>query len=227
MPAEPYLVPPLLFLICAMSAMAFVISSYRWMWCILRAPDSVDVEFGDSVMNGQKQALICAMFLSIGVGFYDFFVSQMPLRLVGEIGLLVISGILIFNKVKTVRGVLGALKHALIFGALCLFGWGATLAVGVILSFVLKLIPTVTSAEYDVLVVFITGLLLNVPILFLGYKILGDSKAQPRLKGKSPHTFLWPIMFAYLVLLVPLMIQDTANSEEWHEMKRAKKIRKV
>ncbi len=227
MSPEQYQVPPLLFVICAMSAMAFAVASYRWLWCVLRDPDSVRVGFVDAIKKGQKQALICSMFLSIGVGVYDFVVAQLPLRLIGEFVFLLIVGIMAFMRLKTIQAVLSSLKHALVFGCLCLIGWAILIAMGLLISFVLKLIPTVTSAEYDVMVVFTTGLLLNAPILWLGYKILDNPKAQPLLKGKSPHTFLWPIMLAYLVLLVPLMVQDTISSKDWQDRGRVTKIRQI
>ena len=228
--SELYHAPTLLFLICAMSAMGFVMATYRWLWRVMKSKETIQSSFVSSVWYGQIQAFIFVLFLSIFVGVFDFFFAGRTLHIGGEVFL--ISSLLIFSAVRGGKGNRLVLfrrlfKGGFVFGFLCLLGWGLTILIGLSISYFLKMSASVNRSDFDVLIAFIPGILWNVPILIMYFKILKSAEMRHNLKGYSVHKFLWPVLFAYIALLVPLMMQEIANSKEWNEMKNAKIIKRA
>lgn len=177
--------PPLLYLICAMSAMSFVVASGFW---FLRWPE---YSFQRSIWMGQIHGFVWAMILSIALG--------QSFQIFGEIVVLVLAIALGYRHVW----------DTLIFGGLCLVGWFITLGFGFVLFML----------SGDLLMsVFVSGLLWLAPVFVL-YRV--------RSVDDKVYNYLWPVLFAYFVLLVPLMIQKNVNTEEWQERKYSRPLRKA
>ena len=227
---DTYHTPALLYLICAMSAMSFVVCAYRWLWrAHIGRVDTLGKGFEASIGYGQLLSFVFVMILSIFIGFYDFYVYARPVQIYGEV--LVLCAFLALSyalsKSDRMHSVLIAVREMLWLGFLCVIGWAATVGFGFSLMHVLKVISVIERGAFDVLVIFLSGLVWNAPILWMYYKVLYNSKAQSVLQGRGFHKFLWPVLFAYVVILIPLMMQDISNSEQWHEMHNAKPMRRV
>lgn len=228
MPQDPQVqLPTLLIAICMMSAMAFVMSTYRWMWAILKNDPYPDRDLKADIIIGQAQALIFSMFVSILVGVYDYVAADRPLRLTGEAIVLIVTAFFAYRAGRSLGGVIRFFASVFAFGLLCLIGWVVTIAIGAIVYFGAGSVAVVSRGDLDVMIVFIAGLAWNAPIFLLAHKIRKTPGKIAAINGKSAIAYLWPILFAYVVLLVPLAVQSHVNSEEWQKMKHVKPIRKV
>lgn len=227
---DTYHTPVLLYLVCAMSAMSFVVSAYLWLWRAYKGGAAVsDKGFEFSIWYGQALCFVFAMILSILIGLYDVYIYAQPLKIYGELFILVAFCVLSYalGKGDRARHMLRAVGQMLWLGLLCVFGWLTTIGFGLIVLELLKLVSVMERTELDVSAVFFSGLLWNVPVLWMYYKVLYNSKARGALRGRGFYKFLWPILFAYVAILIPLLIQDFSNSEAWHEMTHAKPMRRV
>lgn len=104
--SDPILLPPLLYIICMMSAMSFVVSAGLWFW---RRPEEPYVRV---VWRGQAQGFVWAMILSIALG--------QSFDIAGELVVLVIALVFGYRHIQ----------ETLIFGGLCALGWFVTISVG-------------------------------------------------------------------------------------------------
>ncbi len=223
--SEVYQTPALLSLICIMSAMTFVLSAYYWFWLVIRNPEKTEVTFSKIIWLGQFYNFLFVMILSIFIGIYDSYMAARPLQIGGELSILALS---LFASSKFQKGkTLKHIKIVISVGFTCFIGWGITFGLWLAFSQIFKITSVMAKEEFDVMIIFAAGLLWNLPIIIMFQKILKNDNMRSHLKGLGIHKFIWPVMIAYLVLLAPLMIQDTVNSEEWKKMENAKPIRKI
>ncbi|PCJ02324.1 MAG: hypothetical protein COB14_02155 [Alphaproteobacteria bacterium] len=228
--SDMYHTPILLYLVCAISAMSFVVSAYLWLWRVYKGGAAVSGKgFEFSIWYRQALCFVFAMILSILIGLYDFYIYAQPLKIYGEIFILLAFCVLPYalGKGGRVRHMFCAVGDMLWLGVLCVLGWLTTIGFGLIVLELFKLVSVMERMELDVSVVFFSGLLWNVPVLWMYYKVLYNSKARGALQGRGFYKFLWPILFAYMIILTPLVIQDFSNSDAWREMNRAKPMRRV
>lgn len=213
-----------------MSAMAFVMSAYIWLWQAMQGTGECAREFIPSIWRGQFLGFVFVMIISICVGVYYFYVAARPLQIWGEVVVLMTSLIILCfytNKPDRLSTVVRNIREMFYFGIVCLIGWAITIGFGLCLFYVFKFISFISHADADMLVIIIPGALWNLPILVMVHKVMQNAKTRRALKGQGFYKFLWPVLLAYAVLLIPLMVQQIANSDDWHEMKNAKIIRKV
>lgn len=225
-------IPTLVFVFCVMSAMAFVVAGSRWMWRIYKTGRIPKQTYNDAIIESQQDSFFCVIMISLFVGIYDFLLAGQPLRVSGEITVLVLTCGYLFYAVRKSGANMRTtfklgLKRVAGVGALCLLGWAVTFLFGYIVAKILSLLSAMNTEDFLVAVVFIAAGLWTIPIFVLGYKIRQRDDVRPALKGKSPHVFLWPVLLAYLVLLVPLVILDTVRSEEWQAQQHAKPVRTI
>jgi len=229
---ENFQMPPLFFILCAMSAMAFVVSSYIWLWRVYRG-EKPKRDFISSVWMAQFPAFLFSAVVSLCVGLYDYIYAGIRPSIFGECLILcAMFALLFFIPVasvdtfgKRIRFVLSRLFHVLSFGFLCLIGWGVTVGVGFFLSMVLRIIFVMNIDDFQVMAFFVTGLMWIAPIVLLYREILKSPDRLPFLDKFGIRNYLWPMLAAYFILLVPFLIQNIANSKEWHEMKNKKPIK--
>ncbi len=217
--------PTLLYLLCAMSSMAFLVSSYAWLWKTNKNPQLPQPDFKSSVHKGQLYAFFTVMVLSIFIGGYDHFFNDREIHIGGEIFILVAA--LIYAYVKSdgdhkVSHVSRTAFRVMRFGLLCVLGWCVTIILGYVLTRLLG-----GAGGVDPNVVFLTGLSWNIPIAVLYAKIVKKSGGDSTYRASAFHKFLWPVLMAYTVLLVPLLVQQISVSEEWKQMKNEKPVRSV
>ncbi len=214
---EIIILPVLLYVLCAMSAMGFIVAAYHWFWLVWRGKSEVIPGFSSYVWQGQAYGFVFAMIVSIFAGFYDYLAAGEAFNIIGEVAVLALALGFAWRRTGEMFG----------FGMLCLLGWGLTVAFGGLVWLVLKAISVMNSQDFVVSVVFLSGLVWSIPILFLYGKILTDARVRPALGGQKFYMFLWPVLLAYLVLLVPLMVQQSVNSPEWREYKYVKPLRRA
>lgn len=227
---DAYHTPTLLYLICVMSAMSFVVCAYRWLWQANRGAASVSGNtFEISVWRGQVLSFLFVMILSILIGLYDFYVYAQPIQIYGEALILGAFFALSFavGAPDRLRCVGFVAREVLVLGGLCLVGWAVTIGSGLVFAEILKLVSVIERANFDVVVIFMAGALWNIPVLRGYYRVLHNRDRRSALQGKGFHKFLWPVLLAYIVVLIPLMMQDISNSEKWHEMQNSKPMRQI
>ncbi len=219
-------VPTLLYLLCAMSAMAFLLSAYIWLWRAAYGENKLD--FKPSIYRGQLYSLLNVMVLSIVFGGYDRIFYGSDLHIGGEVFVLLLAFVYVYAKAgggSRVSFVLIWVKRLFSFGAFCIFGWVLTLSFGLLISYALGGLGFISLEVIDPNVVFIVGLLWVVPIIILYIKIIQNPDRKTVLGGRGFHKFLWPVLMAYMVLLFPLLMQQISVSEKWRDMKNEKPMR--
>lgn len=177
--------PPLLYLICVMSAMSFVVASGLWFY------QKKDESFERAVWRGQVKGFVWAMILSIALG--------QSFDILGEA---IVLGVALFFGYRYTR-------DTLIFGGLCLVGWVVTIVSGFVLF---------TFTGDLTFAVFFAGLLWLSPI-FVFYR--------RKCAEKKVYNYMWPVLMAYLILLLPLLVQKNINTDEWKERQYARPLRKA
>ncbi|MGH1404817.1 MAG: hypothetical protein ACRBDL_11295 [Alphaproteobacteria bacterium] len=226
---DAYQIPALFYILCVMSSMAFVVCSTEWFVRALRSDSGTEISFSLHIWRGQGKSFLFVLIISLLVGLYDYVFADRPIFIAGEVSILLCTYLylLMRRKVDGAVQIWSFTKSYVSLGFLCLFGWGATVVFGFVLMQVLQTISAVNNTDFFIVVIFLTGLLWNAPVLMLYQKVLKDSVLRPVLKGQGFHKFLWPVLLAYTVLLIPLMLQQKVNSEEWKEMLRAKPMRQT
>lgn len=228
--SDTYQTPALLYIVCAMSAMAFVVCSFRWLLHVGKTMTSMSNRgFERSVWQGQVSIFMFVMVVSIFIGLYDFYSYGRPIQVYGELLILSLffSIVFLLGKSKDTICLVRAVREIMFLGFMCALGWLVTVGAGLFITQLLKLVSVIERDNFYVVVIFISGALWNIPVLWGYYKILHNSNRRGSLKGRGFHKFLWPILLAYMVVLIPLVAQDIANSEEWHKMHNVKPMRQI
>lgn len=106
---------------------------------------------------------------------------------------------------------------------LCLIGWTLTFAAG----FTVYTIVITFGGDGGLAAMsagFLTGGLwiVSVAWAFFFFKKRAPDPATA-MEGYRFYDLLWPVMMAFVALLVPLMIQDFANSKDFQEMMHSKR----
>ncbi len=209
--------------------MTFVVSATRWLWHASKTPNTAQTNFSTHIWKDQILNLFFVCIISIGLGILDYTLSNPTAPLYGEIFILSAGTItaLVLNKTSRVSAVLKLHIRIISFGILCFIGWGITIGIAYSTQHILKTIMVMSHSDIFLITFLLTGALWCAPPMLLYRKILHTEELRPNLKGQSFHKFLWPLLFAYLSLLIPLLVQDIANSEKWRRMTNIKPIRSV
>ncbi|MGH1379022.1 MAG: hypothetical protein ACRBB3_09405 [Alphaproteobacteria bacterium] len=227
-----YQTPALLYIVCAMSAMAFVTCSFRW---LLQAGKNFSespndcYSFDRYIWQGQIKVFVFVMVISIFIGMYDFYYYGRQVQIYGELVILFLFFAVSFllSNSRDISIVLFKAKEVFFFGGMCLLGWIVTIGLGLFIGQILKLVSVIERESFNIVVIFISGALWNFPVIWGYNRVLQDATRRNSLNGKGFHKFLWPILFAYLIILVPLVTQDMVNSEKWRKMENAKPMREI
>lgn len=225
--------PPLFFIMCAMSAMAFVLSAGLWLWRASRGV-SMGRDYKIFVWMGQVPAFVCSSVISLMVAIYDRVMIGEGNSVFAEVFVLVfIIVFLSVVRVPNVRGVFQkarfvvlAVSRIFLFGLFCAIGWAVTVGVGYGLYKGLPQIFLMNAEDVLVIAVFVAGALWSVVVALLYMRIL-KGEHRNKLKGQGIRQFLWPVLCAYFILLFPFLIQNIANSKQWYEMTHAKPMRRA
>lgn len=208
--------------------MAFMVSATRWLWRAARSTEA-QTNFNTYIWADQILNLFFVCLVSIVLFAIDIFQSNPTSPIYVEVIALALGTIANFklSPEHKLRSVITFYVRVITLGALCLIGWAITAGIAYSLVFILKTIMVMNHNDYFLIAFMITGALWCAPPMLLYRKILHTEELRPNLKGNSFNKFLWPLLFAYLSLLIPLLAQDIANSEKWRKMTNAKPIKSV
>ncbi|MGH1455949.1 MAG: hypothetical protein ACRBDI_04140 [Alphaproteobacteria bacterium] len=222
-----YQAPASMYVLFWMAGMAFVVSATRWLIHIIKSPNSPRAEFKTHIWSDQILNIFFVCVLSIVIGFYDHHYYGLPINIMGECSLLALGtiGIFIASKTNAMHAVSQFYIRFLSFGLLCLIGWSITAAAAYLFHYGLKATTIMSHDDYLLVSFMMTGILWCAPILILYKKIIRHNDLRQHLNGSGFNKFLWPILLAYLTLLLPLMMQEIANSENWRKMTNKKPLR--
>ncbi len=221
-----YTAPTLLYIICIFSAMSFVLSTWEWLY----DNDMRAQKFNHFIWYKQFETLVFIMFSSLCVGLYDAIQMSKGVNLYGEVTILSLWIIFYLwnrNKNDLQQNLISAFGTILGYGLLTLCAVVATIMAGYIIFFIMVLTGLFTIIDSQIIAILIACGGWCIPVLLLYRRILhSDTPFDDHIR-KGFHHYLWPILFAYIALLCPLMMQDIANSEKWHDMKNIKPIRRA
>lgn len=221
-----YTAPALLYIICIFSAMSFVLSTWEWLY----ENEARTKKFTYFIWNKQFETLVFIMFSSLCVGLYDFIQTGNGVNLYGEVTILILWVIFsLWNSKKKdlSPNLIPVFGKILGYGLLTLCAVVATIMAGYIAFFIMVLTGLFTIIDSQIIAILTACGSWCIPVILLYGRILhSDTPFNEHLR-KGFHHYLWPILFAYIALLCPLMMQDIANSEKWHDMKNTKPIRRA
>lgn len=112
--------------------------------------------------------------------------------------------------------------------ALCLIGWIVTIAAGAGAYLLLLALGKEVSEAAMGAGFALGGLWIGAVVLAFYYFKKRAPNPAAVMEGYRFYDLLWPVMLAFVALLVPLMIHDFANSKDFHEMMHSKRpIRRI
>lgn len=97
----------------------------------------------------------------------------------------------------------------------CLAGWALSLGLGWLVFTLVAKLP----GNPDALAVVVIGLLWNAPLVLLYRGIQTKSKNVP--DGMKFYKLLWPVLAAYLLIMLPEFIELVANAPKIQQMMQA------
>jgi hypothetical protein len=222
--AEHFYTPPFLTVLCALSAMSFIMAIIYWLWRA-RHNDARDLHgFGQTIWRFQIYSALAVTFIFLINNIYESLRTSFTQGITFGPELIVFGGAGMLFAFHCHRegapifvSILQEVKKIIFLVLACLAGWILTLATGWVLGMTLYGLYTVVggnTGDIGFIVPLLTGFLWIVPFYVL-YRCVPEEK--PKF-----YDLLWPLVFAYLMVLVPLQIQYTANSSEWQDIKTAK-----
>lgn len=224
-----YQAPSSMYIFFWMAGIAFVVSATRWLFVASRTPNIQQTNFVTHIWKDQIFNLFFVCIFSITLGILNYIFSEPTPPIYGEVFILTLGTATAFtlSPEQRIRGTLCFYIRTITFGILCLIGWGITVATAFGIQYLLKIVILMSHNDYFLITFMVTGGLWCAPPMLLYKKILYSEELRPNLKGNAFHKFLWPLLFAYLSLLIPLLVQEIANSEKWRRMTNVKPIRSV
>lgn len=233
-PSDPiYVAPFILFLFFAMSAIAVVVAILRWTW-LLRRDELGKLGVWTVILWGQINIFLGITVFSLSVALISFvypFEDTTHVTIIPEI--LILSGAAYFFWRRSKRQNIGfgktlseQLRSVLFWVLSCILGWGISLGIGILIFYIVSFLAR-NNIDFVLVAIMITGLLWNLPTLTFFYYIRRNYAKTTGLMRHSFQTVLMPMALAYAILMVPLAIQEAANSPEFQKQKYEKPIRKA
>ena len=218
--------PPLLVIFCAMSAMTFVIAAIGWIFSAGFA-ENEGRSLRLTIWKAQLLNFVAILIFSIFVTMHDAMYYQSNGNLTGEIAAMAVIFIAfafycIRNKKNIFGGLWKSFKSMVMVVLMSLGGWGFSIAFywGIAVLLISGL-GTHRADELMVVPPFVTGLVWNVPIIW-AYFYYKDKKTASELSTQKLHNLLWPVLLAYVVMIIPLFMQQITHSKAWQEWQNSK-----
>ncbi|GJL86216.1 MAG: hypothetical protein DHS20C02_19910 [Micavibrio sp.] len=214
--------PVILMGFCYLSGMAMFLAALFWQWRVYRG----DMDIGTlRVTVGFWLLRILTAITLASLAYMMFTKPDSPMVLVPEISLLFfISALYMMARAdKNLVGVLKDLPFELLKTVgvtfACLIGWAVSLALGWSVFEVVGKLP----GNVDGIAVVVIGLLWNAPLLLLYLGIQAKSKTGEVFlpEGLKFYKLLWPVLAAYILLVLPEFIELVANAPKIRDMMQA------
>lgn len=220
-------VPPLLFIFCALSAMGFILSTLHWLYQARKTFPAKTLP--RKVWTDQIYILVGGTLFSLIHGLCAQFFWGAESNLSGEFAILaVVTVAFAFHTHIRKRSIHRAIIRKIIYTALlflaCFSGWVFTFVIGVLSAQVtyIFLPPTVDPTFSGVI---ICGLWWFIPVSLLYWRMEKRRAGDPAYGDMRFHHFLWPLVLACFVLLMPLTLQDFMASGKWREIENARPLK--
>ncbi|MDH5722786.1 MAG: hypothetical protein OEY94_05645 [Alphaproteobacteria bacterium] len=218
--------PPLLIIFCAMSAMTFIIAAIGWIFSAgFEEGEGKSLRF--TIWKAQLLNFVAIMIFSVFVTMHDSMFYQVDANIIGEIVAMTVILIgfafhCIRNKKNIFVGLWKSFKSMVMVVLMSLGGWGFSIvfywSIGILL---VSGLGTHRVDELMIVPPFVTGLVWNVPIIW-AYFYYKNKNTDAELASKKLHNLLWPVLLAYIVMIIPLFIQHVTQSESWQEWQHSK-----
>lgn len=227
-----YTHPASMYLLFWMAGMALVISTYIWLYNIWKNPHQSHQSLKEHLLQDQITNLFAVCGLSIIIGAYDTIKFGTAYNITAEIMLLSAGsfGVMAFGKNKRIEKLTLHIFKTIKLGTFCTLGWTITLAIGYAIYQVISISDIFVQQDKIMIATMITGASWCAPIIILHKKLTCNkttnlSTTNKNIKNKKLHNFLWPVLLAYFILLIPMITQEIANSREWRKMTNKKPIK--
>ena len=225
--------PFILYLFCALSAMAIVVGILRWIW-VMREDKPSNPGLGAVILSGQLYVFLSVTLFSLLATLVVFvfpFEDTTYVTIIPEILILCGAGYFFSKRFKRqsvgyVKGFTKELGSIVFWVVSCILGWAISFGVGILLYYLVSFMAR-NNSDFVLVAVMMTGLLWNFPTLTLFYRVRRRYSKTTGLLRYSMQTVLMPMALAYGILMVPLGIQEAANSKEFQKQKYEKPIRKA
>jgi hypothetical protein len=229
---EVYQTPPLLFLFFWMGAMGMVVSTLRWVWMMRNESAAARTMW--------FQAGLMQVYIFIGCTLFSL-VYTIYYMLQNGIGggstvvpeLVVLAGVSYFfsrhlrrNGLPVLKGLALELVHVVVWCVVCMIGWALVVGTWYGVRYIIYMLSR-NEIDTVVLGIFVTGFLVNAPVLVMHTYFRKKNEQAVTLKGLRPHLLVVPTVVAYLMLMAPLIIQEAMNSPDLKMQKYEKPLRKL
>lgn len=217
---EPFAVPAIFFMVCYTAAGVFLLSVYWWLWRAYKlGAQGAPLPLWSNIGQFQYWNFLGVMIFSLLYCAYKTATGQdMPALYVEVIAL---AGAIVFALWRGgLSEVIGLIRVVIVmFMAVVLF-WVASLVMGWVVSVVLQALYSsfLTREDCNIYAVMVVGMAWNVPI-FMMYRRLDRGYRW----GLKFHHFLMPVILAYALLILPLYIQNSADSGAFDKWKRVER----
>lgn len=232
-PTETFQAPPILFFYAMLSAVSIILAMLRWIW-MMRDDNPMAGTLRYQVILAQIYVFIAITFLSLGLTLNAFFSAQslnQEITIMPEI--VVLSGASYFfgrhlrrSGVPIIKGLGKELLYVSAWFLLCILAWGGTIGAGFLIY---EIVVFFSRNERDFIpfAIFSTGLLWVVLPIVLRVLVLKYYEKSLALFKVSFKDLLLISALAFLILMVPLSMQEIANSPELLKMKYEKPLRRL
>lgn len=208
-------VPALFVFLCCFAASSFLLATYFWLWRTGRVAVEENLpSLSHYIRIFQIYSFLSVAILSIVLGVYGYISAGEPVAVYAESFVLVAAiGWVLYR--GGLLSLLGSARRVFVFFiAVCGFwlismagGWGLGAGLNALYS------SFATPEDLGVVAVLFVGIAWIVPNFVL-YRRL--SKEQRR--GMKFHNVLMPVLLAFMMLLLPLFIEQAAQSEKFQKM---------
>lgn len=218
---DAFHVPALFVFLCCFAAAAFLLGTYFWLWRAGRvAHEEKFPSLWSDIAAFQYYSFLSVVVLSCVMGVYDYVVAGENLAIYAEGVILFLAMAAAFFRAGAARLLRLIRSVFMFFIAVCGF-WVISIAAGWLIFHGLYAVYSSFAPleSFSVVAVLCVGVAWIAPI-FLLYRRL----STPQRRGVKFYQCLMPVMLAYLMLILPLFIQQTANSQKWHDLTHAKPV---
>lgn len=218
-------VPALFMFLCCFAAASFLLATYFWLWRAGRVKADEDLPSLWSYITAfQYYGFLSVMVLSCILGAYDYLSADKPLVVYAEV--FVLAAAMVVALCRGGTGLLFKLMRRvfLSFLASCSF-WIVSIGIGWVIGNGLYALYSsfATIEDFSIIAVLCVGVAWIVPI-FVMYRCLSTEQRR----GVKFYNVLMPVLLAYIMLLIPLFVQQTANSPQWQKMMHSSRpVRKI
>lgn len=232
-PKDVYTSPAILYIFCFMSAALIFAAMTHWVWLMRRENNTVgSLKF--YILRGQAYNAVGVTIFSLLNAVYMTLFTDADMT--GETIIpetLILSGIAYFlyrhfkrSEQNIVHGFLSHIKSLCIWVLAGLVSWGVIIGFGYLVSFLVSFLSR-NEGDYILFVLCVTAAACMGPaVIMRNFFAVTRPEAQKLRELKVSH-LLTISAIAYGIIMLPLGLQDVANSPDFQKQKYEKRIVKT